>query len=373
MKITTLLLSFYLLIDCNAQLIDTPITDNPLKTKIDSLVQKCVVEIFNDKNMFGLSIGIYKNGKEFYYNYGSLEKDKHVLPTSATVYEIGSITKTFTGILLAQAFLDNKIKLDDDIRKYLKEDYKNLEYDGKPIRIIYLANHTAGLPEDIYPESLMKLKNPTMFEIVNLFEGDRGSIFIKDLHNFTLKTMPGEKINYSNTGMILLGNILENVYGSSYSELIAKYITHPLKMTETETVFFESDTANYTKGYDKSGNIMPHITFQIAGAAGGLKSTTRDMMNYVKANVNELNKAIKFSHKKTVGTDEIGMGLGWQMRKSFWGDKQLWHDGGEPGFSSYCTIIPTKKTGIVCLMNQRGRQTQMNNLSEKILVKLLDE
>ena len=121
MKITTLLLSFYLLIDCNAQLIDTPITDNPLKTKIDSLVQKCVVEIFNDKNIFGLSIGIYKNGKEFYYNYGSLEKDKHVLPTSATVYEIGSITKTFTGILLAQAFLDKKIKLDDDIRKYLKE------------------------------------------------------------------------------------------------------------------------------------------------------------------------------------------------------------------------------------------------------------
>ena len=54
MKITTLLLSFYLLIDCNAQLIDTPITDNPLKTKIDSLVQKCVVEIFNDKNMFPL-------------------------------------------------------------------------------------------------------------------------------------------------------------------------------------------------------------------------------------------------------------------------------------------------------------------------------
>ena len=373
MKIIALLFSFYLLAECSAQSFNTPLTDNPLATKIDSIVQKYVAEIFNDNNMFGLSIGIYKDDAEFYYNYGSIDKGKSVLPTAATVYEIGSVTKTFTGILLAQAVLDNKIKLDDDIRLYLKEDYKNLEYNGKPIKVINLANHTAGLPEDIYPESLMKLKNPTMFDIINLFEGDKGSTFLNELHNVNVQTPPGEKILYSNTGIIILGNILENVYGSSYSKLIERYITRPFEMTKTETVFFKSDTANYTKGYDKSGNIMPHITFQIAEAAGGLKSTLRDMMHYVQANVKESNKAIKLSHEKTTGTDEHGIGLGWQIRKNIFGDKQLWHDGGEPGFSSYCTVIPSKNIGIICLMNQRGRQAQINNLSEKIIAKFIYE
>jgi D-alanyl-D-alanine-carboxypeptidase/D-alanyl-D-alanine-endopeptidase len=367
MKIVILLLSSYLLIPCKAQTIYTLATDNPQKTSIDSTVHKCVSAIFNDNNIVGLSIGIYKDDLAFCYNYGTIEKDKRILPTSTTIYEIGSITKTFTGILLAQAVLDNKIKFDDDISIYLKEEYKNLEYNGIPIRVINLANHTAGLPEDIYPEIINKLKNPSMFDIINIYDGDRGLMFLKDLHNVTLETQPGEKRQYSNVGMIILGNILENVYGVSYSQLIEKYITVPLEMIKTGIVSFESDTTNYTKGYDKAGNIMPHITFQIAGAAGGLKSSIPDMINYLKANITETNKAIKLSHEKTIGTDENGIGLGWQIRKGFADNKQLWHDGGEPGFSSYCLVIPSKKIGIICLMNQRGHQAQLYNLSEKII------
>jgi len=368
MKIVILLLAFYLLIPCKAQTFNNIQTDNPQKTGVDSTIHKCVSEIFNDNPRFGLSIGIIKNDLEFFYNYGSIDKDISILPTSTTIYEIGSITKTFTGILLAQAVLDNKIKLDDDIRIYLNEDYKNLEYNGIPIRIINLANHTAGLPEDIYADTLYKMKNPTMFDIINVYKGDSGSIFLKGLHNVKLESQPGIKIQYSNTGIIILGNILENLYGISYPKLLEKYITNPLRMTNTNIVFFESDTANYTKGYDKVGNIMPHITFQIAGAAGGLKSTIYDMAQYVKANLKETNYAIKLSHKLTTDIKGNGFGLGWQIRRSIFGYSQLWHDGGEPGFSSYCMIIPSKNIGIICLMNQRGRQSQLCNLSEKILL-----
>ena len=178
-------------------------------------------------------------------------------------------------------------------------------------------------------------------------------------------------IKYSNTGMILLGIILEKIYDTKYPLLINRYFTLPLDMKNTETVLYKSETNNYTIGYDKARKIMPHITFQIAGAAGGLKSTTSDMINYIKANINADNKAIELSHKQTISKNGQEIGLGWKIRFDLFGEKMLWHDGGEPGFSSYIAIIPDKKIGIICLTNQRGRQNQLESLSEGIFKNII--
>jgi len=142
-------------------------------------------------------------------------------------------------------------------------------------------------------------------------------------------------------------------------------------MENTETVYYESDTANYTRGYDKSRNIMPHITFQIAGAAGGLKSTAYDMVRYIEENIKEDDEAIYFSHQKTIEKNDQAYGLGWQVSAGSAKDIHLWHDGGEPGFSSFCLIYPGKKTGIICLTNQRSRQSQLSNLCRAILATLM--
>ena len=341
--------------------------DNQQNTKIDSIVNKYVYELIEDNSMVGLSIGIYYNNDEFFYNYGTIEKGKNISPTKNTIYEIGSITKTFTGILLAHAVLENKINLNDDIYKYINSKYDNLRYKETPIKIINLANHSSGLPEDIIPKEFYSLKNPTMFDIVSLFEGDRGSMFLRDLHDAEINFLPGDNIQYSNTGMILLGLILENVYNTKYSELINKYFIVPFDMINTETVPFNSNTDNYTKGYDKNENLMPHITFQIAGAAGGLKSTAADIIKYIKANIYSENEAIKLSHKSTIHKNGKEIGLGWQIGIDLLGEKFLWHDGGEPGFSSYIAIFPNKEIGIICLANQRGRQNQLKSLSDSIL------
>ena len=207
---------------------------------------------------------------------------------------------------------------------------------------------------------------------VNLFENDRGETFLRELSRFKPETVPGQEISYSNAGMIALGIILENVYKVTYSELIEKYITLPFGMNNTETVFLKSEIDNYTTGYDKEGNVMPHITFQIAGAAGGLKSTTYDMINYIRENIIMKDEAIKLSHKSRIVKNGEEIGLGWQIRRDITDDKLLWHDGGEPGFSSYIAIIPNKKVGIICLTNQRGRQNQLAKLSEKIIVELIE-
>ncbi|MFC1538918.1 serine hydrolase domain-containing protein [Candidatus Latescibacterota bacterium] len=371
-KIILLIILFIFSFSLRAQTPRFHENDNPLETKLDSVVNKYSMKLLKDNSMAGLSLGIYNNGETFFYNYGSIEKDKQIIPTQNTIYEIGSITKTFTGILLAHAVLENRINLNDDIRTYLKN-YDNLQYDGIPIKVINLANHSSGLPEDLYPEEIQNIENPSMFDIINVFEGDKGALFLRDLHKVKPDTALGSKIQYSNTGVIILGIILENVYGTSYSELIKEYFTRPLGMNNTETVYFESDTDNYTKGYDKKGNIMPHITFQIAGAAGGLKSTAYDMILYIKENIKEMDEAIKLSHESTISIDGQEIGLGWQMCKNTMGDKQLWHDGGEPGFSSYIAIIPEKNIGIICLTNQRGRQNQLTNLSEKIIENIVEK
>lgn len=351
----------------NTQNLDHFPIDNPLKTKIDSIVHRQVLEIMYDNSTLGLSFGISIDNKSFFYNYGSIEKWKHHLPDQNTIYEIGSITKTFTGILLANAILENRINLNDDIRKYLEDNYENLQYKDAPIRVQNLVNHTSGLPEDIIPEKIYNLNKPTMFDIVKVFEGDSGALFKNDLHKAKLDTFPGTRFQYSNAGMITLGIILENVYKKSYANLIEEYITGPFGMENTEIVFYRSDTIAYTKGYDNNGNIMPHITFQIAGAAGGLKSTTYDLLKFIDQNISEKDRAVNLSHQETFRDDQQAMGLGWQIKTGTKNNNELWHDGGEPGFSSYILIVPERKIGIICLANQRGLQYQFSMLCDAII------
>src|SRR5258707_2534924 len=130
--------------------------DSLVKQHSDSLVKKAAAGFMNSSKHIGLSIGTYNNGDEYAYHYGTIDKHKHVLPDNQTVYEIASLTKSFTGILLAQAVVDKKIALNDDVRKYLDGKYLNLVYKGKPVRITDLATHTSGLPKNIpdYPSNL---------------------------------------------------------------------------------------------------------------------------------------------------------------------------------------------------------------------------
>jgi CubicO group peptidase (beta-lactamase class C family) len=125
-------------------------TDNPLQSELDLEVDKYVKKYYEDSKAVGLSIGITIKGKDYYYNYGQLEYGKQMLPDNKTIYEIGSITKTFTGILTAQAILDKKIGMEDDIRKYLPENYPNLQYNNHPIKIVNLASHTSRITR-IFP------------------------------------------------------------------------------------------------------------------------------------------------------------------------------------------------------------------------------
>jgi serine-type D-Ala-D-Ala carboxypeptidase/endopeptidase len=350
-------------------------SDNKFKSKVDTIIQKATIPFINDTSKVGLSIGIYINGAVYYYNYGTTQKGKRSSPTNKTVYEIGSISKTFTGTLLAQAVKDKKVKFDDDIRKYLDGSYPNLEYEGEPIKLSHLVSHISGLPFFL-PDNPNLFQNANFdtlpFTISRIQQNYSKQKFFEDLHAVHLDTIPGYKYHYSNAGAQLLKFILEKVYEMPYDKLLSEYITSPLKMQNTNSLYSKNDFTLLVKGYNDKGNLMPYNP-QILDAAGGIFSTTSDMLKYLRFHLNEKNEVVALSHRVTMGEiNDHAIGLNWQEQITSKKQKKIWQSGGTFGFSSYCVIYPEIKVGIVLLANESDpkAQGQLEGIAEEIVAQL---
>jgi CubicO group peptidase (beta-lactamase class C family) len=309
------------------------------KSSIDSAVSHAAAIFMSDTARQAVSIGVYDHGNIYTYHFG-----KTIKPDDESLYEIGSITKTMTGTLLANAVVEKKIKLDDDIRKYMDGNYTNLEYQGQPIRISQLLNHSSGLPNNLPPEPIPG-KEYTRKQ------------FYEDLHLAKLDTVPGIKLSYSNSAAQLLSYILERVYHKTYDQLLAQYITTPLHMANTGIHI----SRHLMKGYDKDGNVMPYNT---SGAAGAIRSTIPDMLKYIGYEMDEKNPVVALTHAPTWGDIQYyAMGLNWQMAHRAGNERSIFQSGGTRGFSSSLTFYPELHTGIVLLTNEADRTAQ-DKLSE---------
>ncbi len=334
-------------------------TDNTLGGWMDTIVQNAVLPFMQDTSRVGLSIGIVNNGNTYFYNYGTLEKGTHKLPTHETIYEIGSVSKTFTGFLLARAIIDRKIKLDNDIRQYLHGRYPNLSYQGQPIKIGHLVSHTSGLPPFLphRPDLFQHAKDSIPFLLAKLHAAYTKALFLRDLHHVTLDTIPGFNYRYSNTAAQTLGFILEKVYNTRFEELVKRYISDPLSMKQSPA-FIRSPNTWLAKGHDVKGNIMPYMP-ALMKASGGLRSSTADMVRYIKLQLQEENKVVALSHMPTQRyTDSTAIGFFWRINRVYNKFDKLWHTGGTFGFSSYCVLYPDTKTGIILLSNEFDETSQ---------------
>ena len=348
--------------------------DNKHAISFDKIVNNSVQTFLNDSAMVGLSIGIYLNGKDFFFNYGSTQKEKQILPTRRTIYEIGSISKTFTGTLLARAVKNKMVKIDDDIRMYLEGNYPNLEYNGQPIKLSHLVSHISGLPTFL-PDNPKLFDNPNFdilpFTISKIQNNYTKTNFFKDLHNVKLDTIPGYNFHYSNSGAQLLKFILEKVYNKPFDKLLKEFITKPLKMYETNSLYRKNNLKMLAKGYNGNGKLMPTIP-QIQDAAGGIISTTADMLRYLKFHINENNEVTALSHKVTTGDiNDYAIGLNWQeqiIEKKY---KKIWQSGGTFGFGSYCVVYPDLNIAIILLSNESDQSTQgkLEEIANKIFNK----
>ncbi len=320
-------------------------TDNPKKDSLDLIVDKTVTDYMRTPANCGLSIAIIKEGKISYYNYGEVKRDSKQLPTSKTIYEIGSISKSFTGLILSKAIEEGKLKLNDDIRKYLPASCKNLVAAKQIITIQHLVTHTSGIPSVL--DDMMKAP----YDSLNPYANYNKERVMNDLSKVTITELPGIKFKYSNLGMGLLGIILCDVYQKDYETLVQDVIVKQEGMKIAKINLTAEEKTYFAEGYNDMGVNTPHWDLGALPAAGALRSTSEDMLQYMQANMNADKGFMYQSHQVLFEKERDKAGMAWAIIKTKAGNTLVWHNGGTFGFSSFAGFIKEKKCAVVVLSN----------------------
>lgn len=319
--------------------------NNPLKSSLDSSVHKAALSYLELPQTCALSIGLLIDTKKIIYHYGEKSRGSAQLPENSSLFEAGSVTKTFTGLLLAQAITENKIKPGDDIREYLPGRYPDLAYGNTPITVMHLVNHSSGLPR--LPANILAQEN---FDSLNPYKNYTEKMLFQDLRSLVIDLPPGTTCNYSNYGMAVLGKILEKVYKKSYSTLVKEKILDPLRMNNSCIDMSPLQEKKLLQGYNANGSDTKHWDLSVFQAAGALHTSAEDMLNFLEFQLLENDTACKLSHKITFDKNEK-MAMAWHILSQKNKANLYWHNGLTYGFSSFCGFYPDTKLGIVILSN----------------------
>jgi CubicO group peptidase (beta-lactamase class C family) len=260
----------------------------------------------------GIALGIIRGGKQYFFGFGESRPGQPV--ERKTIFEIGSLTKTFTGLLLADAVLKGKVGLDDVANTHLPARLRLPSRNGKEITLRHLATHRSGLPDGT---------RSMMTDAIGMVMGNPQpmSISMSDLETWlttaTLDNDPGEAWVYSNLGSSFLAFALETVEGRPWEDLVADLITSPLEMTETR-VMDGTPIPEKALGYDLLTREVSTDSLtkdSAVAAAGALRSNIEDMLRYAaihaRATASPLDPAAAFAQRAH------GDGLGAESPMSF--------------------------------------------------------
>lgn len=317
----------------------------------------------------GLSIAVVRDGQTHFFNFGSKVRGKAQPPDKDTVYEIGSISKTFTSLLLAHALIEKKAGAADDMRRYLPGSYPNLQYQGTPVTLQDLAATTSSLPDNL-PDLSAVFKNTDPKKVLPIVAGmlERYSTpsFFEDLHKVSLIDKPGTAPRHSNVAATLLGSVVENIYGKPYDDLLAQYIEKPFGM---QSGVSKARLSLAPTGYAGDGSVAPAFNAPYVRAAGGLRYSSADMARYIAAQLDASDPAIKLTQQPVWGNlDNQAIGFNWVLARTVDSQRHLSHTGGTFGFASFMDLYPDAHYGIVFLVNRSGPMTQgqLQAMSEHI-------
>jgi serine-type D-Ala-D-Ala carboxypeptidase/endopeptidase len=294
----------------------------------------------------GIVVGIMDAKGIKYYSFGVKSLTSKSPVDEHSVFEIGSITKTFTGIILGDMVLKNEVKLDDPVQQYLPKDVTAPTRNGSAIKLVNLSNHTSALPS--FPG------NATPANPSNPFADYSEKQLYDFLSSYTLSRDIGSQYEYSNYAVGLLGHVLAAKRKVSYEQLMISTLAKPLDLKNTRITLTPEMKQNLALGY--SGGVMAeNWDLPTLAGAGAIRSTAEDMMRYVQANMglikSNLYPAMQLSHKNT---REAGakpqVGLGWHIMTS--GDQEIvWHNGGTGGYKSFIGFIKGGNKAVVVLSN----------------------
>ncbi len=297
-----------------------------------------------DGNSVGIVVGIVSIAGQEFFSHGTRALRRSQPVDENTLYEIGSITKVFTGILLADMVIRGELTLTTPVKDLLPERASVPERDGRQITLLDLSTHTSGLP---------RLPN-------NMSQADRANPYadysVRRLYAFlarhTLRRDVGSEYEYSNLGVGLLGHALARSAGSSYEDLVVSRIADELEMESTRILLSRSQRARLARGHSDGTQVANWDIPTLAGA-GALRSTAADMLRFLSANLGltptGLANAMRMSHETR--PDIVGpVGLGWHIIERE-GSHIVWHNGGTGGYRAFAGFDLEKRIGVVVLSN----------------------
>ncbi|HEX9160233.1 MAG TPA: serine hydrolase, partial [Thermoanaerobaculia bacterium] len=295
----------------------------------------------------GIVVGLIDRDGRRIVAHGTFDNDTRPV-NGDTLFEIGSATKVFTCLLLADALKRGEVSLDDPVAKYLPNSVKVPERDGRKITLLDLATHTSGLPRLPLNMKPANASNPYAEYTVQQMYGF--------LASYTLPRDPGAMYEYSNLGGGLLGHVLALRAGTDYETLVRKRITGPLSMNSTVITLDDDLKQRLAPGHDNQQQRVPNWDLPALAGAGALRSTANDLLTLLSANLGitrtELAPAmtLMLETRRPTGMTGLEIALGWHVSTS--GERQIvWHNGGTGGYRSFIAFDPKQRTGVVVLSN----------------------
>jgi CubicO group peptidase (beta-lactamase class C family) len=327
---------------------------------------------------WAIVVGIVSKQGRHVFGHGRIAADSTVRPDGRTLFEIGSVTKTFTALVLADAAERGQLKLDDPIRLYLPESVKLPKRGDKEITLEHLATHTSALPRipfSIGATAVFSTNPYKSYDADDLYQTLAGQLLARD---------PGEKYAYSNLAFGLLGHALSRQAGCSFEDLVVKRICDPLGLPDTRINLGEDQRKRFASPYTASATAASTWEFDALAGAGALRSTADDMLTYVEANMgtkkSDLFPAMRHCQMVRHPTSNKiqSIALGWHVEKRA-GDAQLiFHGGGTGGYNCLVGFMeedgePT--FGLVVLTNAAPAASGMvgNDVAVKLIEVLRDD
>ncbi len=326
------------------------ILGNRLNAETPAIPEKAIaalVQPYLDAEIVtGVSIGVVSGDRTWTGNFGQLSKQSGKTPGKTTVYEIGSESKVFTGILLAHAVETGRLKLDQSIGSLIPKLNKTNKQVGESILLKHLSMHVSGLPR--MPDNFAPADPGNPFA-----DYDRGRL-IEFLCRVKPGRAPGEASEYSNLAAGLLGDLLATEAKVDYEKLLKRTITEPLRMNDTTLSLSEDQSARMAPPHNVDQAADKRWDFDALAGAGGIRSTTADMIRFIQANLDPpddaLGRAINLAwkqHLPATGKD-FAMGLGWHIARD---GSTRWHNGQTGGYHSMLLINRTLDVGVIVLCN----------------------